>query len=191
MSASLKRTYTCPAEMKLETGDLVEVLADDPESQYWYGEVTDVNRMTVNYISPFKGEVWRFDENIYHVDKESINFVVDMSNKSKARGWRELGYVYRGDHEILHVDDVDSEEDDDDWVPVAEEEQEDDDDDDADESDDVNSDDDSIEQESEPEDVINSDDEDEDESEEDDSEEDVRQKKKRRTSNAKKTVIAS
>ena len=165
--------------MELKAGDLIEVLADDPKAQYWYGELTAVDPVTVNYISPFKGDVWRFDEAAYHVDKESINYVVDMSNKSKSNGWKELGYVYRGDHEILHVDDVDSEEDDEDWVPGKEDEEEDEDEDDSDE---VNSDDDSVESESEPDDVINSDDEEEEEEEEEEESEEVPQKKRRMSS---------
>ena len=168
--------------MELKAGDLIEVLADDPKAQYWYGELTAVDPVTVNYISLFKGDVWRFDEAAYHVDKESINYVVDMSNKSKSSGWRELGYVYRGDHEIIHVDDVDSEEDDEDWVPGKEEEEDEDEDEDEDESDEVNSDDDSVEGESEPEDVINSDDDEEEEEEDEEESEEVPQKKRRKSS---------
>ena len=169
--------------MELKAGDLIEVLADDPKAQYWYGELIAVDPVTVNYISPFKGDVWRFDEAAYHVDKESINYVVDMSNKSKSSGWKELGYVYRGDHEIIHADDVDSEEDDEDWVPGKEDEEEE--DEDEDDSDEVNSDDDSVEAESEPEDVINSDDDDDEEEEEEEEEEEseeVPQKKRRKSS---------
>ena len=166
--------------MNPKTGDLIEVLADDPKRQYWYGELTGVTPMTVNYISLFKGDVWRFDETAYLVDKESINYVVDMSNKSKSSGWREIGYVYRGDHEIIHIDDVDSEEDDEDWVPGAEEEGEEEEE-DEDSDDEVNSGDDNAEGESEPDDVINSDDEEEEEEEEEESEE-VPQKKRRKSS---------
>ena len=165
--------------MEFKTGDLIEVLADDPTRQYWYGELTDVNPVTVNYISPYRGDVWRFDENAYQVDKESINFVVDMSNKSKANGWRELGYVYRGEHEIIHADDVNSEEDDEDWAPSAEGEEE-----DEEDSDEADSSDDTMVGESEPEDIIDSKDDGDSEEEEDESEE-VPQKKQKSSSTKK------
>lgn len=168
--------------MEFKTGDLVEVLADDPTRQYWYGELIGVNPLSVNYISLYKDDVWRFDESAYHVDKESINFVVNMSKKSKASGWRELGYIYRGDHEIIHVNDVDSEDDDDEWMPDAEEEEEEEEDEDSDE---VDSADDSVVEESEPEDIIDSNEEDDESEEEDDESEEVLQTKRKRTSTKK------
>lgn len=105
---------TLPA---LHTGDLVEVLADDPKHEFYYGEVTHTTPITVNYITKVKGDVWRFDDEAYQVDRECINHVVDMSKCKKTEGWREMGFVYRGEHEIIHEDDVDSEEEDEDYQP--------------------------------------------------------------------------
>ena len=109
---------------ELHHGDLVEVLADDPEHDFYYGEVTNTAPVTVNYISKLaKSDTWRFDEVAYEVERECINFVVNVQGKKKEAAWRELGFIYRGDHEIVHEDDVDSEEEDEDWEPSEAEEE--------------------------------------------------------------------
>lgn len=108
--------------MRIHVGDLVEVLADDPKHQFWYGEVTNTQPPAVNYISKVKDEdIWRFDDIAYEVDVECINFVVHK--KDRVLAWRELGFVYRGDHEIIHEDDVDSDEDDEEYVPSNDEDE--------------------------------------------------------------------
>jgi hypothetical protein len=171
--------------MELHVGDLVEVLADDPVNQYWYGEVCTANPVTVNYISLFKHDVWRFDENAYHVDRQCINHVIDMTNRSKVSGWRELGFVYRGEHEIISIDDVDSEEEDEEWLPGDESEEEGGDD---DEEDGAESDDDEL-IESEPDDVINTDEEEEEEEESEGEEEEEEPPPKRTKTKKCKTAV--
>lgn len=120
---------------QVHVGDLVEVLADAPDAKFWYGEVLQAEPCIVNYITKDKHDTWRFDSDGYEVDVECINHVVRVpSKKHRARAWDELGFVYRGDHEIIHHDDIDSDEEDDDWTPGDEEEEEDDADEDSDDS---------------------------------------------------------
>ena len=105
----------------VSNGDIVEILGD---SGMWYGEVvdtSDANEISVNYISKFQGDVWRFDKNAYMAPRASINFVAVVGKKACdsniERAWKEMGFVYRGDHEIIKSDDVDSETEDEDYEP--------------------------------------------------------------------------
>ena len=103
----------------VHVGDLVEVLADDTDETYWYGQVMSTTpKLSVNYISHHKGDVWRFDEQAFYVDIECVNHVVRASETPcKVDAWQQLGWVYRGDHEIIHGGDVNTESEDGDWVP--------------------------------------------------------------------------
>lgn len=163
--------------MQLIVGDLVEVLADDQHQQFWYGEITQTHpELAVNYISVYKGDTWRFDAQAYVVERECINHIV--RNASKERAWKELGFVYRGDHEILHEKDCNTEDDDEDWAPEESDEDEEDDDDDESEDDSEDS---AVEKDDDISDVLNSDEEDEsDESEDDSDDENVPTKRARR-----------
>jgi hypothetical protein len=117
----------------VRVGDLVEVLGEG--GQYWYGEVVGNvdGGVVVNYITKHKGDVWRFDKHSYEAPTESLNQIVDVrAERSLESAWKELGFVYRGDHEIIHQDDVDSESEDEDYVEGDDDEEEEEDDDDDD-----------------------------------------------------------
>ena len=104
--------------------DLVEVLADaDATTQlekYWYGEVVEVNgdSLTINYITKHSEDVWRYDDTSYITSADSVNHVEGTHRGKKVEeAWKKMGFVYRGDHEIIFGEDVDSAEEDEDWEP--------------------------------------------------------------------------
>jgi hypothetical protein len=137
------------------------------EDEYWYGEFNGNapnGNVIITYIDRDDDGVYSFQDVSYEASKESINHIVHIKETGKRAGWKEMGFMYGGRHEIVLIDEMDEEDEDGEWLPTAADEEEDDDDEEGEEGEEGDSGDEEEEEEDEEsEDIIDSDD---DESEE-------------------------
>ena len=106
---------------KLAIGTLVEVMAG--EDEVWFGEINGYNGVEplVTYIEADEDNVYSFQYQTYEAPKESVNRFIRLERGKKREAWRLLGFVYMDRHEIISIDDMNSDESDDEWSPENEE----------------------------------------------------------------------
>lgn len=120
MDAGAEITVGCvhTGKQTLPVGTLVEVLAG--EDEFWHGEINGYNgaEPLVTYIERDEDGVYAYQDETYEAPKESINaFYLIKDKHSKRDAWKRMGFSYRGRHEIVSLDDVNSDESDDEWMP--------------------------------------------------------------------------
>lgn len=105
--------------------DVVEVLMDD--ETYSYGEVVskDDRRVEVNFIAKKEEEVFAYEEQSFFIEYEAINYAVGTKNGTKMiAAWKELGFDFRSEDELLALEENESMDDDEDWDPSMEQREE-------------------------------------------------------------------
>jgi len=104
--------------------DIVEVLMAD--ETYSYGEVVskDDRRVEVNFIAK-KEEVFAYEDQSFFIEYEAINYAIGTKNGTKMiAAWKEFGFDFRSEDELLALDDNESTDEDEDWDPSMEHEEE-------------------------------------------------------------------
>jgi hypothetical protein len=112
---------------KLPVGTLVEIMAD--EDEVWFGEINGYNDVEplVTYIEADEDNVYSFQYDTYEAPKEAVNRFIRLDKGKKREAWKLLGFVYMDRHEIISIDDMNSDESDEEWGPENDEEDEEDD----------------------------------------------------------------
>ena len=93
---------------KLAVGTLVEIMAGEDES--WFGEINGYNGVEplVTYIEADEDNVYSFQYDTYEAPKESVNRFIRLEKGKKREAWKLLGFAYMDRHEIIPLEDMNS-----------------------------------------------------------------------------------